>query len=93
VELSKMKIEVFKTCTRKLTETFNQENRRIEIMNGNSTQMLMFSDMVKRELRMVLPWPFMLNDMKINSQKPQLLKRLLKTIELLLKIFLVYQRI
>lgn len=55
--------------------------------------MLMFSDMVKRELRMEQPWLFMLNDMKINSQKPQSLKRLLKTIELLLKTFLVNQRI
>ena len=62
-------------------------------MNGNSTQMLMFSDMVKRELRMEQPWHFMPNDMKINSQKQQSLKRLLKTIELLLKTSLVNQRI
>jgi len=93
VELSKTKIEVSKICIRRLTVTFNQENRKIEITNGNSTQMLMFSDMVKRELRMEQPWLFMLNDMKINSQKPQSLKRLLKTIELLLKTFLVNQRI
>jgi hypothetical protein len=49
VELSKMKIEVFKICIKRLMVTFNQENRKTEIMNGNSTQMLMFSDMVKRE--------------------------------------------
>lgn len=88
-----MKIEVFKICIRRLMVTFNQENRKIEIMNGNSTQMLMFSDMVKRELKMEQQWHFMLNDMKINSQKQLSLKRLLKTIELLPKISSVYQRI
>jgi hypothetical protein len=52
--------------------TFNQENRKTEITNGNSTQMHMFSDMVRRELRMELQWLYMLRDMKTNSQKQQL---------------------
>jgi hypothetical protein len=69
-----------KKCTRKLTETSNQESKRIEIMNGNSIQTLMFSDMVKRESKMELQWLYMLSDMKINSQKPQLSRRLLKII-------------
>ena len=76
---------LFRKCTRRLTVTFNQENKRIEIMNGNSTQLVMFSDMAKRELRMVLLWHYTPRDTKINSQKLQLLRRLLKIIEQLLK--------
>ena len=66
--------------------TSNQENKRIEITSGNLTQLLMFSDMAKRELKTEPLWHFMLNVMKINSQKLQLLKRLLKIKKLLLKI-------
>lgn len=81
VEPSLMRIELFKKCIRKLTETFSQESRKTEIMNGNSTQMLMFSDMVKRELKMELLWLYMPNAMKMFSQKPQSSKRLLRIIK------------
>ena len=74
-------------------ETFNQENRKTETMNGNSIQMPTCSDMVRRELKMALLWPFMPRDMRINFQKQLLLRRLLKTIEPSLKTFLVYRRI
>lgn len=83
---------LFKKCTRKLTETSSQESKRIEIMNGNSIQMPTFSDMVKREQKMELLWPYMPSDTKINSQKPQSSKRLLKTIRQQPKIFLDNQR-
>ena len=73
--------------------TISQENKRIEITNGNSIQMLMCLDMEKRELKMELPWLFMLKGMKINSQKLQLLKRLLKIIKQLPKTFLENQKI
>jgi len=69
-----------KKCTRRLMETSSQESKRIEIMNGNSIQTLMFSDMGKRESKMELLWLYMLSDMKINSQKLQLSRRLLKII-------------
>lgn len=88
-----MKIRQFRRCTRRPTETFNQVNRKTETTNGNSTLMATFSDMVKRELKMELPWLFMLRDMKTNSQKQPSLRRLLKIIELLLKTFLANQRI
>lgn len=65
--------------------TISQENKRTEITNGNSIQMPTCSVMEKRELKMELPWLFMLNDMKINSQKLQLLKRPLKIIKQLPK--------
>jgi len=74
--------EQSKKCTRRLMEISNQESKRTEIMNGNSTQMPTFSDMVKRELKMELLWLYMLNAMIINSQKLQLSRRLLKTIRL-----------
>lgn len=74
-------------------ETFNQVNRKTEIMNGNSTLMATFLDMVKRELKMELLWLSMLRDMITNSLKQPSLRRLLKIIELLLKTFLAYQRI
>ena len=75
-----MRIEQFKKCIRRLMVTFNQVNRSVEIMNGNSIQMRMFSGTVKRELKMELLWPYMLNAMKINSLKPQSSKRLLRII-------------
>ena len=75
-----MKIELSKKCIRKLMVISSQESKRTEIMNGNLTQILMFSDMVKRELKTVPPWLYTQNDMKINSQKLPLSRRLLKTI-------------
>jgi len=81
-----MMIEPFKKCIKRPMVTSNQESKRIGIMNGNSTQLLMFSDMVRRELKTELLWLFMLNDMKMHSQKQPLLKRLLKTKRQLLKI-------
>jgi len=80
-------IQSFRTCIRRLMVTISQENKRTEIMNGNSILMHTFLDMVKRELKMVQLWLFTLNDMKINSQKLQLLKRLLKIIKPLPKTF------
>ena len=67
-----MRTKIFKICTRRPMETINQVNRKTEITSGNSTQMLMCLDMVKRESRMELPWHSMLSDMKTNSQKQQL---------------------
>lgn len=86
-------IEQSRRCTRRPMETFNQVNRKTEIMNGNSTLMATFLDMVKRELKMELLWLSMLRDMITNSLKQPSLRRLLKIIELLLKTFLAYQRI
>jgi len=88
-----MMIEQSKKCIRKLTETFNQESKRIEIMNGNSTQMPTFSDTVKRGLKMELLWLYMLNAMKMYSLKLQLSKRLLRAIRQWHKIYSVNQRI
>lgn len=85
-------IKLFRICTRRPTVTFNQENRKTETTNGNSTQMLTYSDMVKRELRMALPWHSMLRDTKANFQKQPSLRRPSKTIELSLKTYLANQR-
>ena len=88
-----MKTRLSRTCTRRPMVTFNQENRKIGIMNGNSTQMVMFSDMVKRELRMVLLWHSMLKGTKTNSQRLQSLRRPSRTTEQSLKISSDNQRI
>lgn len=81
VVLLQMMIKQSKICIKRPTVTFNLESKRIETTNGNSTQMPMFSDMVKRELRTVLLWPSMPRDTKTNSQKLPSLKRPLRTTE------------
>ena len=48
---------------------------------------------IKKAHKMELPWLFMQKGMKINSQKLQLLKRLLKIIKQLPKTFLENQKI
>ena len=93
VEHGQMKIEQFKKCIRRLMETFNQVNRRIEIMNGNLIQMLIYSGMVKRELKMEQQWLYMPNAMKINSLKLLSSKRQLKTTKQFHKIFSVNLKI